>query len=162
MNDNNDSLNTPVDDEYLDGMIKMIVSGDDTLRTPFSKEFDKPDIMEMSIEKEEILGREDSQCELIPIKDFIDFNYNNIVFDITGVDRDLLMENLKHDYVNHLYELEDAKYITIWNCDLQGFADINDIYFDSTTSTCKLAKIVHIDGKLFYTLIEPTMRLGRE
>lgn len=75
----------------------------------------------------EILDKEDSKCELIPIKDFIDFNYNNIVFDITGVDHDLLMEKLKHDYVNHLYELEDAKYIAIWNCDLQGFADIKDI-----------------------------------
>lgn len=154
MNDNNDSLNTPVDDEYLDGIIKMIVSGDDTLRTPFSREFDKPDIMEMSIEKEEILGRKDSQCELIPIKDFIDFNFSNIAFDITGVDRGLLLDKLKHDDVYRLYELEDAKYITIWTCGLQGFECDRDIYFDGLVETYKMAELVYQNGSWYYRIID--------
>lgn len=99
---------------------------------------------------EEILDKEDSRCELIPIKDFIDFNYCNIAFDITGVDRDLLMEKLKHDYVNHLYELEDSKYIAIWNCDLQGFIDVKDIYFDTTADSYKMAKLVYKDDGWYY------------
>lgn len=102
---------------------------------------------------EEILDKEDSQCELIPIKDFIDFNYNNIAFDIRGVNRDLLMEKLKHDYVNHLYELEDSQYIAIWNCDLQGFECASDIYLDGLAETYKMAEIVYRDGGWYYRTI---------
>lgn len=101
----------------------------------------------------EILDKEDSQCELIPIKDFIDFNYNDIIFDITGVDRDLLMEKLKHDYVNHLYELEDSQYIAIWNCDLQGFECASDIYLDALAETYKMAELVYRDGGWYYRTI---------
>lgn len=96
----------------------------------------------------------DSRCELIPIKDFIDFNYSNIVFDINKVDRNLLLEKLKQDYVNHLYELEDSKYIAIWNCDLQGFKDHDDIYFDTFAETYMMAELVYRDDNWYYRIID--------
>lgn len=58
--------------------------------------------------------KKDSKCKLILINNFIDFNYSNIVFDITEVDHSLLMKKLKEDYVNHLYELEGSNFIAIW------------------------------------------------
>lgn len=92
----------------------------------------------------------ETESELIQIQDFMEFNYENIALDITGVDRKLLLSRLKSDYINHLYELEDSKYIAIWNCDLQGFADINDIYFVSYESTYELAKLTYKDGVWYY------------
>lgn len=35
--------------------------------------------------------------------------------------------------INHLWELDGAKYIAIENCDLQGFATLEDICFDHQT-----------------------------
>ena len=64
----------------------------------------------------------------IKITDWIEqFNYLNIILDISGVVREgyitNLFESLEKDYVNHLWELERAvnsnRLIYIENCDLQ-------------------------------------------
>lgn len=92
--------------------------------------------------------------ELTIIEDFIDFNYCSIAFDVTDVSRDDLLEKLKQDCVNHLWELDDSKYIAIENCDLQGFADLFDICFDSFKTTYILAKLVYKDSKWFYSIVD--------
>lgn len=77
----------------------------------------------------------------LAIKNFIDFNYEEIALDITGVDKEELRKKLEADHVNHLYELDNARYIAIWNCDLQGFETMDDIFFDPGSSTYVLAKL---------------------
>jgi len=89
------------------------------------------------------------------IEDFNDFNYENIAFDITGVDKDALRRRLKFDYVNHLWELDNANYIAIWNCDCQGFKREYDIYFDSDAVAYSLYKLIHkpSDNTWYYEYI---------
>lgn len=92
------------------------------------------------------------------INDFIDFNYQPIAFDITGVDREELRKRLRADYVNHLYELEETtKYIAIWNCDLQGFNELEDVYIDSSKDTYALAKIIHDNNRWFYYILNSSI-----
>lgn len=67
---------------------------------------------------------------MLKIEDFLDFNYEPIAFDISDVDKEKLRNRLGNDCVNHLWELDDAKYIAIENCDLQGFETLEDIWFD--------------------------------
>lgn len=87
------------------------------------------------------------------IKDFCyDLNYEEIAIDITGVDKEQLRAKLNADHVNHLYELDNAKYIAIWNCDLQGFESQDDIYFDSLSDTYVLTKLEY-DGDRWLALI---------
>ena len=93
------------------------------------------------------------------INDFLDYNYENIVFDITGVDKDDVKQKLLKDHVNHLYELDDAKYIAIWNCDLQGFRCKREIYFDSGIPVYTLAKLAKKDGELLYDIIDNQARV---
>lgn len=95
-----------------------------------------------------------NDCKLIPIKDFIDFNYENIAFNITEVDQNILLEKLKHDYVNHLYELDGSHFIAIWNCDLQGFECDRDIYFDSFAETYVMAKLLYQDNSWYYHITD--------
>lgn len=66
---------------------------------------------------------------MLKIEDFIDFNYEPIAFDILDVDKEKLRNKLGNDCVNHLWELDDARYISIENCDLQGFKTLEDIWF---------------------------------
>lgn len=96
-----------------------------------------------------------SKKGLIEIKDFIDFNYCSIIFDITDVSisRDDLLRKLEKDYVNHLWELDNAKYIAIANCDLQGFECCGDIYFDTRVTTYTLANLVYQEEKWFYYIV---------
>ena len=70
---------------------------------------------------------------MIKIENFLDFNYKPIAFDISNVDKDALQSKLDEDDINHLWELDGAKYIAIENCDLQGFATLEDICFDHQT-----------------------------
>ena len=93
------------------------------------------------------------------IDDFLDYNYENIAFDITGIDKDDVKQKLLKDHVNHLYELDDAKYIAIWNCDLQGFRRKREIYFDSDTPVYTLAKLTKRDGELLYDIIDNQARV---
>lgn len=86
------------------------------------------------------------------ITNFIEFNYENIVFDINGVDRNLLLDKLKEDDVNHLYELEGANFIAIWNCDLQGFKNDDDIYIDSLSGFFRMAELMYQDGNWCYKI----------
>lgn len=98
--------------------------------------------------------KKDSQYELVPIKDFIDYNYENIAFDIRGVDHKLLLDKLRRDDVNHLYELERSNFIAIWNCDLQGFECDCDICFDGVAKTYIMAELIHQDGDWYYRIID--------
>lgn len=93
------------------------------------------------------------------INDFLDYNYENIVFDITGVDKDAIKQKLLKDHVNHLYELDGARYIAIWNCDLQGFKRKREIYFDSDAPVYALAKLAKRDGRLLYDIIDNQARV---
>ena len=93
------------------------------------------------------------------IDDFNDYNYENIAFDITGVDKKALEHRLNKDYVNHLYELKNANYIAIWNCDLQGFRNIDDIYFDSDRDDYTLCKLVVVGEAWFYDIIEKNRKI---
>ena len=93
------------------------------------------------------------------INDFLDYNYENIVFDITGVDKDDVKQKLLKDHVNHLYELDDAKYIAIWNCDLQGFRRKREIHFDSCEPVYTLAKLTKRDGELLYDIVDNQARV---
>ena len=94
-----------------------------------------------------------------PINNFLDYNYENIVFDIAGVDKDDIKQKLLKDHVNHLYELDGARYIAIWNCDLQGFRRKREIYFDSDTPVYTLAKLAKRDGELLYDIIDNQARV---
>lgn len=90
---------------------------------------------------------------MIKIENFIDFNYKPIAFDISGLDKQDLKNRLEHDYVNHLWELDDAKYISIENCDLQGFGDISEIFFDhQKTDDFILAKLLRVGSAYGYTI----------
>ena len=93
---------------------------------------------------------------------FLDYKYENIAFDITGIDKDTVKQKLLKDKVNHLYELDDAKYIAIWNCDLQGFRRKREIYFDSYDPVYTLAKLIMKDGKLYYDIIDSQARVLKE
>ena len=88
------------------------------------------------------------------IEDFTDYNYENIVFDIGEVDKTSLRHKLLKDYVNHLYELDDARFIAIWNCDLQGFKRKRDIYFDSYDRVYVLAKLINVNDEWFYEVAD--------
>lgn len=96
------------------------------------------------------------------IDDFIDdFNYENIAFDITDVDKQALESKLQKDYVNHLYELENANYIAIWNCDLQGFEKEDDIFFDSDNDRdYKLCKLVNVGEAWFYDVVDENKKIS--
>ena len=96
------------------------------------------------------------------IDDFLDYNYENIVFDITGVDKDDVKQKLLKDHVNHLYELDDAKYIAIWNCDSQGFRRKREIYFDSYSPVYTLAKLAKRNGELLYDIIDNQARVSED
>lgn len=93
------------------------------------------------------------------IEDFIDYNYVNIAFDISGVGKEDLKHKLLKDNVNHLYELDGANFIAIWNCDLQGFKRRRDIYFDSYSPYYTLAKLVKLGNGWFYDLIDSGARV---
>lgn len=79
---------------------------------------------------------------MIKIDDFGDFNYEHMAFDISGVDKKELRKRLNEDYINHLYELDNAQYIAIWNCDCQGFKRECDIYFWGDPFAYDLYKLV--------------------
>lgn len=68
------------------------------------------------------------------INDFLDYNYENIAFDIAGVDKDDIKQKLLKDHVNHLYELDDARYIA-------------------------MAKLAKRDGELLYDIIDNQARV---
>lgn len=95
-------------------------------------------------------NHQDELSKLHPIKNFIELNYDNIVLDVTNVDHDLLLAKLKEDYINHLYELDGAHFIAIWNCDLQGFEDDCDIYLDTSSETYRMAELVYQDNSWYY------------
>lgn len=82
---------------------------------------------------------------MIKIDDFNDFNYVRVAFDISDVDKEELRKRLEEDYINHLYELNDAKYFAIWNCDCQGFKEESDIFFCSDQFVYDLHKLVQKD-----------------
>lgn len=98
----------------------------------------------------------------IQIFDFMDYNHVNIAFDITVVDRELLRQKLHSDYVNHLNRLEDANYIAFWNCDLQGFKAEDDIYFITGEDCYTLAKLIYVDGKWVYEVINSDARVRED
>lgn len=93
---------------------------------------------------------QDELNKLHPIKNFIELNYDNIVLDVTNVNHDLLLQKLKEDYINHLYELDGAHFVAIWNCDLQGFEDDCDIYLDTSSKTYRMAELVYQDNSWYY------------
>ena len=93
------------------------------------------------------------------INNFLDYNYESIAFDITGVDKADIKQKLLKDHVNHLYELDDAKYIAIWNCDLHGFRRKREIYFDSYSPVYTLAKLAKRDEELLYDIIDNQARV---
>lgn len=86
---------------------------------------------------------------MFKIDHFLDFNHDNVAFDITGVDKHELRERLDDDYVNHLWELEDANYFAIWNCDCQGFERECDIHFITGDNTYELFKLFHTKDEWF-------------
>ena len=88
------------------------------------------------------------------IEDFFDFNYRNIAFDITGVNKFDLINKLRDDYINHLYELDNANYIAIANCDLQGFEHVDDVFFESDSDEFILCKLVKVGEVWFYDIID--------
>lgn len=79
---------------------------------------------------------------MIKIDDFGDFNYEQIAFDISEVDKKALRSRLEFDYINHLYELDHAGYFAIWNYDCQGFLKESDIYFWGDDFEYDLYKLV--------------------
>lgn len=89
-----------------------------------------------------------------PIKQFMDFNYEPIVFDITGVNRDKLFGQLGDEYINHLYELNGANFIAIWNCDLHGFERLELAYVDAPCRSFKLAKLIEDKEGFTYEIIK--------
>ena len=96
------------------------------------------------------------------INNFLDYNYENIAFDIRGVDKADSKQKLLKDHVNHLYELDDARYIAIWNCDLQGFRRKREIYFDGYEPAYTLAKLTKRDGELLYDIIDNQARVSED
>lgn len=94
----------------------------------------------------------------IRITDFMDFNYRQIAFDISSVDRSELRRGLDFDCVNHLSRLDDANYIAIWNYDLQDFKTVDDIYFDSDLDRYTLAKLQN-DGDWYYQIMDENMKV---
>lgn len=99
---------------------------------------------------------------MIRIDDFNDFNYENIAFDISSVDIETLRLALNNSLVSKLWRLDGAKYIAIWNCDLQDFESIDDIYFDSWSDDYVLAQLVLVDGVLYYEIVDENMRVKED
>jgi hypothetical protein len=96
---------------------------------------------------------------MIKIDDFGDFNYEQIAFDISEVDKKALRSRLEFDYINHLYELDHAGYFAIWNYDCQGFLKESDIYFWGDDSVYDLYKLVQKDDGWYREFVG--MRLVR-
>ena len=95
------------------------------------------------------------------INDFIDFNYRDIAFDITKVDKETLRKKLEDDYVSHLWELDNANYILIENCDLQGFESLDDLFFfDRDYEVYKLCELMLVNGKICYKVIDVNKRVN--
>ncbi len=73
--------------------------------------------------------------EKVYIKDFNDYNYVSIMFEISQVDRKQLEDKLNEDYINKMYRLNyvyerDVKLMYIENCDLQDVEIINKRYYE--------------------------------
>lgn len=102
---------------------------------------------------------------MIRIKDFNDFNYERIAFRCDYLSEEFkkaLLEKLKKDYINKLYRLKNATYFAIWNCDLQDFATVDDIYFDSCEHDYTLANLAYMDGEIYYRVVDSNMKVREE
>lgn len=86
------------------------------------------------------------------LESFFDFNYEPVLFDIRGVDKDELKMKLKIDYINHIWEVDDADYIAINNCDVWGYPNLDDIVLDVEESILTVYKLEK-DGEGNYTYI---------
>lgn len=97
------------------------------------------------------------------IDNFLDFNYELIAFDISDVDKEALRNKLDEDNINHLWELDDAKYIAIENCDLQGFNTLEDIFFDhQKDENYTLGRLIYSDRVFGYVVEEKGENDGKE
>lgn len=86
------------------------------------------------------------------LESFFDFNYEPVLFDIRGVDKDELKMKLKIDYINHIWEVDDVDYIAINNCDVWGYPNLDDIFLDVDESILTIYKLEK-DGDGDYTYI---------
>lgn len=78
------------------------------------------------------------------VRDFNDFNYKPIAFCVDGCNKRDLKDSLSKNSISHLNRLDDyTRYITISNCDLQAFSDLEDVYIDAFCDTYTLAQLFY-------------------
>ena len=91
------------------------------------------------------------------IRDFNDFNYKPIAFCIDGCNKKVLKDSLSENLISHLNRMDDyTHYIAIWNCDLQTFDNLEDVYIDTFCDTYTLAQLFYheLTKSWAYTILD--------
>lgn len=84
------------------------------------------------------------------VTDFIDFNYKPVVFHLREVNKDRLREVMNSHYVNHLYRLDNAYYMSVANCDCQDYRSKRDVYDQFDGEGTFYIILLHEDEEGFY------------
>lgn len=95
------------------------------------------------------------------IVDFRIFDCDNIVFDVSDVDLVALKDKLIVDEIDISQGFSIARYITFWNNSVQGFINLDNLYFPSTNDTYDLAKLVYLDDKWLYKIVEHNKQVNK-
>lgn len=84
------------------------------------------------------------------VTDFIDFNYKPVVFHLREVNKDRLRKVMDSHYVNHLYRLDNAYYMSVANCDCQDYRSKRDVYDQFDGEGTFYIILLHEDEEGFY------------